>query len=144
MLQAHVEDLIKRDVKIAYLKNLQGYLWEDGYETGAYSTPLFADVASQLKQWERDGYQLAIYSSGSVFAQKLLFGHVKKHDSDSTATEDLQYLISNWFDTTNAGLKNEPSSYETITQHLKVNSVTFFTLYTLSRFEKWSEKKTIE
>lgn len=75
-LQAHVENLTKRDVKIAYLKNLQGYLWADGYRTGAYSTPLFADVAPCLSRWKEDGLKLAIYSSGSVFAQKLLFAHV--------------------------------------------------------------------
>jgi enolase-phosphatase E1 len=76
-LQAHVEDLTQRDVKIAYLKNLQGYLWKTGYETRAYSTPLFPDVAPKLKQWKEEGIDLAIYSSGSVFAQRLLFGHVQ-------------------------------------------------------------------
>ncbi len=76
-LQAHVEDLTQRDVKAAYLKNLQGYLWETGYKTGAYSTPLFADVLPKLKEWNDAGIKLAIYSSGSVFAQKLLFGHVQ-------------------------------------------------------------------
>ena len=170
-LQAHVEDLTKRDVKIAYLKNLQGYLWEEGYESGAYSTPLFPDVAPQLKKWKADGVQLAIYSSGSVFAQKLLFQHVNldaadaarkrtatealdgeanyevvgpaaksrrvtrsqttkaaeaEHDpaeedateatvpESSKPTEDLTGLISDWFDTVNAGLKTEPSSYDKI------------------------------
>lgn len=186
-LRAHVEDLTKRDVKVAYHKNLQGYLWENGYQTGAYSTPLFADVAPALKQWKKEGYQLAIYSSGSVFAQKLLFGHVQidgsvpgekrkrsedesgLDDSDATpaakrvatkdevgtetlpssndevndnikdtvddkpqnkneharrsleSTEDLQYLITAWFDTTNAGLKTESSSYERIAQELEVS-----------------------
>lgn len=38
---AHVRDLTERDVKIAYLKNLQGYLWQTGYESGVFSTPLF-------------------------------------------------------------------------------------------------------
>ncbi|KAK4550860.1 hypothetical protein LTR36_000440 [Oleoguttula mirabilis] len=79
--QAHVEDLTRRDVKIAYHKNLQGYLWEDGYKSGAYSTPLFPDVAPRLRKWKDEGVQLAIYSSGSVFAQKLLFQHVSVHDS---------------------------------------------------------------
>ncbi|EME47727.1 hypothetical protein DOTSEDRAFT_51065 [Dothistroma septosporum NZE10] len=86
-LQAHVEDLTKRDMKIAYLKNLQGFLWENGYKTGAYSTPLFPDVAPALKQWKDAGYALAIYSSGSVFAQKLLFGHVQVAADDSSATK---------------------------------------------------------
>lgn len=50
--------------------------WEDGYRTGAYSTPLFDDVAPKLKQWKSEGKTVAIYSSGSVFAQKLLMEHV--------------------------------------------------------------------
>lgn len=83
-LQAHVEDLTKRDVKIAHLKNLQGYLWETGYKIGAYSTPLFEDVSPRLKKWNEEGFKLAIYSSGSVFAQKLLFEHVNTNpDSNS-------------------------------------------------------------
>lgn len=78
-LEAHVRDLTKRNVKIAYLKELQGYLWDDGYRSGAYTTPLFPDVGPQLKKWREDGINLAIYSSGSIVAQKLLFEHVKSH-----------------------------------------------------------------
>ena len=199
--QAYVEDLTKRDVKIAHLKNLQGYLWENGYKTGAYSTPLFPDVVPKLKQWREAGIDLAIYSSGSVFAQKLLFGHVAsdspsvgkkrarttKDENDteieddnagpppvkkrvkatlrsdkstapaesvasgensdieserlvftdddvehvdtehnrgtSTTTEDLQYLMTDWYDTVNAGLKTEADSYQKIAGSLKVRAI---------------------
>ncbi len=124
-----MEDLTKRDVKVAYLKNLQGYLWEDGYKSGAYATPLFADVAPKLKQWHGDGVRLAIYSSGSVFAQKLLFQHVNSdqitssggHTGHSGRTEDLRYLMveGGWFDTTNAGLKTEAASYRKILEAMK-------------------------
>jgi len=93
---------------------LTGYLWQAGYENGAYSTPLFEDVASQLHHWKDSGLTLAIYSSGSVFAQKLLFGHVQ----DGESTKDLRGLISGWFDTTNAGLKSEASSYTAIAEKL--------------------------
>ncbi|KAI7283590.1 2,3-diketo-5-methylthio-1-phosphopentane phosphatase [Hortaea werneckii] len=110
-LQAHVEDLTKRDVKIAYLKNLQGYLWEDGYKTGAYATPLFSDVTPKLQEWKDAGKQVAIYSSGSVFAQKLLFQHVL---SEGGRVEDKTGLIDGWFDTVNAGLKTEAASYRRI------------------------------
>lgn len=184
-LQAHVEDLTKRDVKVAYLKNLQGYLWEEGYKTGAYSTPLFSDVRPKLKAWKAEGLQVAIYSSGSVFAQKLLFGHVNVDDTsgskrsrgdedaiddgaepatkrgkvtgdgkavataESTAndasekpdeeptvsktkTEDMTDIMSGWFDTTNAGLKADATSYTTIATALKVcrqNCLIFFLLH---------------
>jgi enolase-phosphatase E1 len=184
-LQAHVEDLTKRDVKIAYHKNLQGYLWEHGYETGEYATPLFADVAPKLKQWKDDGYDLAIYSSGSVFAQKLLFGHVKsgtagagtkrrradvangeeetagppskkrtatskteqkegsavddsearedkpssdkkaKGSEDETDIDDLQYLITDWYDTTNAGPKTDANSYTKIADAMEVSKLRY-------------------
>lgn len=157
-------------MKIAYLKNLQGYLWQTGYEEGAYTTSLFPDVVPKLKEWKAAGLNVAIYSSGSVFAQKLLFGHVKvadpatgekrardEDDHQNVApptkklakssevgdtseplqdfsseaegktsssvridVEDLQYLISDWFDTTNAGPKTETKSYETIANNLKV------------------------
>ncbi|EMC96133.1 hypothetical protein BAUCODRAFT_464586 [Baudoinia panamericana UAMH 10762] len=130
-MQAHVEDLTKRDVKIAYLKNLQGYLWEDGYKSGAYSTPLFPDVIPQLERWRNGGVRLAIYSSGSVFAQKLLFAHVQSADAAGEATGDFTFLIveGGWFDTVNAGLKTEAASYRKIveTMHWSAGKTLFLT-----------------
>lgn len=124
-LQAHVEDLTKRDVKVAALKNLQGYLWEDGYKSGAYATDLFPDVVPQLQRWKEDGHALAIYSSGSVFAQKLLFGHVR-----GSSPSDLTHLFVGWFDTVNAGLKTEAASYGKIAAALKVGQ---FSIVPLSK-----------
>ncbi|KAI4596348.1 enolase-phosphatase E1 [Pestalotiopsis sp. 9143b] len=106
--QAHVIDLVSRDVKVAYLKNLQGYLWEEGYRSGEIKAPLFPDVVETLAKWHGKGVKLMIYSSGSVPAQKLLFKHT------NAETPDLTWMISDWFDTVNAGLKTESSSYETI------------------------------
>ncbi|MFX8414268.1 acireductone synthase, partial [Acinetobacter baumannii] len=48
-----------------------------------------------------------VYSSGSVFAQKLLFGH--------TDYGDLTPLFSGWFDTT-TGPKRDAASYAAIAQ----------------------------
>ncbi|KAK6841697.1 hypothetical protein PG987_002557 [Apiospora arundinis] len=106
--QAHVVDLVSRDVKISYLKNLQGYLWEEGYRSGQIKAPLFPDVAPMLARWHGQGIKLMIYSSGSVAAQKLLFKYTNAEPSDLTM------LISDWFDTVNAGLKTESASYEKI------------------------------
>jgi enolase-phosphatase E1 len=108
MLETHVRDLVARDVKIAYLKSLQGYLWEDGYSSGSIKAPLFGDVAPAISAWRDHGIQVMIYSSGSVPAQKLFFGH-----TDATPS-DLCPAISDWFDTVNAGPKTEPASYSTI------------------------------
>ncbi|KAK6429984.1 enolase-phosphatase E1 [Oleoguttula sp. CCFEE 5521] len=122
-LRAHVVDLTKQDVKIAYLKNLQGYLCADGYRNGNISAPLFDDVVPQLRSWKDDGKILAIYSSGSVPAQKLLMEHVKvtaEDGSDGGKVQDLRGLISGWFDTVNAGPKNDEESYVKIAKALKV------------------------
>ncbi|KAI1619158.1 HAD-like domain-containing protein [Exophiala viscosa] len=119
-LEAHVKDLTERDVKIAYLKNLQGYLWEDGYKSHAYSTPIYPDVLAALDQWSKS-MEVVIYSSGSIFAQKLLFQHIKDPASsdDPEAVLDRRDDIKAWFDTTNAGLKHDASSYENIAQDLE-------------------------
>ncbi|KAI1393893.1 enolase-phosphatase E1 [Hypoxylon trugodes] len=107
-LEAHFQDLVAKDVKIAYLKSLQGYLWQEGYASGDLKAPLFPDVAAKLSGWQSKGLEIMIYSSGSVAAQKLLFKHTDASPSDFTP------LISDWFDTVNAGLKTEASSYKTI------------------------------
>ncbi|KAL2134230.1 hypothetical protein VTI74DRAFT_735 [Chaetomium olivicolor] len=107
-LLAHVRDLMSRDVKIAYLKALQGYLWESGYASGALKAPLFPDVAPRIKSWASSGVRVMIYSSGSVAAQKLLFKHTDAEPSD------LMPMITDYFDTVNAGPKQERVSYERI------------------------------
>lgn len=99
---------MSRDVKIAYLKSLQGYLWENGYANGQLKAPLFADVPPKLHGWKQKGLEIIIYSSGSVPAQKLLFKHTNAEPTDLTPQ------ITDYFDTVNAGLKTEVSSYEKI------------------------------
>ncbi|OTB07175.1 hypothetical protein M426DRAFT_71846 [Hypoxylon sp. CI-4A] len=107
-LEAHFRDLVEKDVKVSYLKSLQGYLWKEGYASGDLKAPLFPDVSAKLSEWQHMGLKIIIYSSGSVAAQKLFFGHTNASPSDLTP------LISDWFDTVNAGLKTETSSYKTI------------------------------
>lgn len=99
---------MSRDVKIAYLKSLQGYLWEDGYATGRLKAPLFPDVPPKFPEWRDRGIEVMIYSSGSVPAQKLLFRHV---DAGSHQASDLTPFIMDYFDTVNAGLKQDAASY---------------------------------
>lgn len=108
-LEAHFRELVTKDLKVAYMKDLQGYLWRQGYDSGELKAPLFADVAARLSSWHGKGLKLMIYSSGSVPAQKLLFSRTDADPSDLTS------LISDWFDTVNAGPKTEKSSYEIIT-----------------------------
>lgn len=67
--------------------------------------PLFDDVAPFIAAAHKAGKQIIIYSSGSVPAQKLFFGHTSAQPSDMAP------VISDWFDTVNAGLKMEAASY---------------------------------
>ena len=106
--QAHFEDLVRRDVKAPYVKQLQGFLWREGYASGELRVSLFPDVHPLLRKWHDRGIGILIYSSGSVEAQKLLFANTDGEPAD------LSPLISGWFDTVNAGPKTEPASYERI------------------------------
>ncbi|GAB6141658.1 acireductone synthase [Methylosoma difficile] len=96
---------IDSDQKITPLKSLQGLVWEYGYQQGAFTGHLYADVPLVLRAWVAEGLALYIYSSGSVQAQKLLFAH--------TEYGDLTPLLSGYFDT-HIGGKREPASYQAI------------------------------
>ena len=104
--------LIKTDRKVTALKDLQGMIWEEGYQRGTLIAPLFADVPKALTEWHRKGIGLSVYSSGSVHAQKLLYSH--------SEFGDLSHLFSHWFDT-RTGPKNIASSYERIAKSLQTN-----------------------
>jgi enolase-phosphatase E1 len=94
-----------RDEKITALKTIQGMIWAEGYRAGTLKSVLYPDVPPALKRWAQAGLRLFVYSSGSVPAQKLLFGH-----SDAG---DLTPLFSGFFDTT-VGPKRDAASYATI------------------------------
>lgn len=99
------------DRKTTALKSLQGKIWRAGYDDGTLRGVVYDDVPRALRRWGAAGKTVAIYSSGSVSAQRLLFGH-------STAG-DLTPFISAYFDTT-TGPKREPSSYASIASALDV------------------------
>lgn len=111
-LLAHVSDLMAKDVKIAYLKSMQGYVWRAGYQSGALRCPLFPDVAGAMRRWHAQGRRIVIYSSGSVPAQKLLL----QYTTETEGGGDLRGLVEGWYDTVNAGMKNEAGSYEKIVE----------------------------
>jgi len=100
---------IDEDKKVTPLKSLQGLIWEAGYRQGDFKGHLYADAAEKLKLWKADGLDLYVYSSGSVYAQKLLFGH--------TEYGDLTPLFSGYFDT-HIGGKREQQSYDNIAKQL--------------------------
>lgn len=100
-----LQEQIDQDRKLPALKELQGLIWDEGYASGQLRCPLFADVAPVLRAWRRSGLELAVYSSGSVKAQQLLYRH--------SNAGDLSPLFSHWFDTT-TGAKSDPESYRAI------------------------------
>jgi enolase-phosphatase E1 len=96
---------IDEDRKITPLKALQGLVWEDGYRQGDFRGHVYEDAVRHLRAWHARGLRLYVYSSGSVLAQKLLFGH--------TAYGDLTPLFAGFFDTAIGG-KREAASYRAI------------------------------
>ncbi|KAF8463617.1 HAD-like domain-containing protein [Kalaharituber pfeilii] len=113
-LEAYVRDLTEKDVKVACLKDLQGLLWRAGYENGSVKAPIYPDVFPAIKSWtDEKGLKVMIYSSGSVAAQKLLFRHTNIPELEDG---DMTTYLSGYFDTVNAGMKQDPDSYRKIAQ----------------------------
>jgi enolase-phosphatase E1 len=109
-LIAHMLQWIADDQKITPLKRIQGLIWADGYASGHLQGHLYPDVAHCFRRWVHAGMRLYVYSSGSVQAQRLLFGH--------TAEGDLTDLFSGFFDTRMGG-KREASSYVAIADAIR-------------------------
>ena len=101
--------LMHADVKDTGLKALQGLLWKAGYDRGELRGHVFSDVPLAFERAAERGVRLAIYSSGSVEAQRLIFGH--------SEAGDLARFITGWFDTT-TGPKKAPESYRAIANAL--------------------------
>ena len=97
--------LMDRDRKSTGLKGLQGLIWEAGYRSGELQGVVFDDVPPALERWRERGARLRIFSSGSVLAQKLLFGH--------TEHGDLARHFEGFHDTT-TGPKRTTTSYAEI------------------------------
>ena len=91
-----------RGLKLAPLQAIQGMIWEQGYADGALRGQVYADVARHLRLWAGRGVRVFTFSSGSIPAQRMIFGH---------STEgDLASLLAGFFDT-RIGAKREPDTY---------------------------------
>ena len=112
-VEEYLQHLIQSDRKSTALKQLQGIIWKQGYKSGELKSPLFSDVRPQLDNWNNSGITLAVYSSGSIQAQKLLYAHSKEGD----ITDRFQH----WFDT-RIGPKLDHQSYAIIAQKLGAQS----------------------
>ena len=111
----YLQWLIQQDRKLTPLKDLQGMIWEEGYQQGHLLAPLYDDVPAALKKWHQRGLSLSVYSSGSIQAQKLLYTY--------SNAGNLSHFFSSWFDT-RTGPKNERSSYVLIAEALQTKPET--------------------
>lgn len=102
---------IEADKKVTALKALQGLIWVNGYQQGDFTGHLYHDAYTYLQGWHEQGFKLYVFSSGSVKAQKLLFGY-----SDAG---DITELFSGYFDTT-TGHKREQASYVAIAEAMEL------------------------
>ena len=99
--------LMEADQKTTGLKMLQGMVWKSGFESGQLVAHLYADVVPAIRTWKELGMDIRVYSSGSVAAQKLFFGH--------TVSGDILNCFSGHYDTT-TGPKKESASYREIAE----------------------------
>jgi enolase-phosphatase E1 len=100
---------IDEDQKLTPLKALQGLIWAEGYHLGAFAGHIYPDVIGNLRAWKASSIDLYVYSSGSVQAQKLLFGH--------TEHGDITPLFSGFFDT-RIGAKQDAGAYGKIAEQI--------------------------
>jgi len=106
-----VTRLMDADAKATGLKQLQGLIWKAGFESGELKAHVYEDVPPALAAWNAAGKDVRIYSSGSVQAQKLFFGH--------TIAGDLLLHFRGHYDTT-IGSKKDAESYRKIAAEFKL------------------------
>jgi enolase-phosphatase E1 len=109
----YLKKWIKEDRKHPGLKLLQGLIWENGYVNEDFKGHIYSDVEPFFKKIKSMNTQIGIYSSGSVQAQKLIFGY--------SVFGDMKKYIDFYFDT-KVGHKREVKSYENISSELKISS----------------------
>jgi enolase-phosphatase E1 len=122
----HIEEVssvllqwIKEDRKHSALKEIQGHIWDLGYSKNHFQGHVFGDVRPFFTKLLEAKKTIGIYSSGSVHAQKLIFGY--------SSAGDLTPMISHYFDT-KIGHKRERTSYANIANslHLSPDEIHFF------------------
>ena len=105
LLREEVLRLMDGDVKATGVKALQGLIWQSGFEGGEMRAHIYDDVLPAIRVWNDAGCDVRIFSSGSVAAQKLFFGH--------TMVGNVLHLFRGHYDTT-TGPKKEAASYRAI------------------------------
>lgn len=112
------------DRKVTPLKTFQGMVWEQGFKSGAIKGHVYTDVKPALEQWTAMGIKLAIFSSGSIAAQKQLFGF--------SIVGDLTPYFAAFFDTT-TGMKRDKQTYQLIVEQLQAPATSVLFLSDISQ-----------
>ena len=110
----YLKYLIDQDRKSTPLKSIQGKIWQHGYEAGDLRSEIFEDVPRAFERWKTDGKLIAIYSSGSILAQQLIFRYSDRGD--------LTGFIDRYFDTL-VGSKRDAESYRKIIADLGIEPI---------------------
>lgn len=105
---------IEADQKHPVLKLIQGKIWRSAFEDGEIKSHVYADVPENFQKWNDRGIRIAIFSSGSVEAQQLLFRY--------SEAGDLTQYIERFFDT-RVGTKRDSGSYQKIAGDLNLAPV---------------------
>ncbi|MEV0321216.1 acireductone synthase [Streptomyces sp. NPDC050658] len=103
---------VDEDRKATPLKTLQGILWAEGFARGELVSHFYPEVIGVLRGWAADGVRLHVYSSGSVAAQRAWFTY--------SPEGSLLDLVGGFYDTENAGPKQQPDSYRAISAAIDV------------------------
>jgi enolase-phosphatase E1 len=104
-----LERWIDEDRKEPVLKRIQGHIWREGFNGGELKGHIYPDALAALRRWREQGLRLFVYSSGSIEAQRLLFGHCE--------VGDLTTLFEGFFDLS-VGSKLESDSYRAIAKRI--------------------------
>ena len=105
----HLHYWLREDLKVTPLKTLQGMIWAEGFARKRLRGHVYPDAAAGLRRWHDAGLRLSVYSSGSVEAQRVLFGN--------SMEGDLAALFGGHFDTT-TGPKRDAASYASIASEI--------------------------
>lgn len=99
------------DRKTTALKQLQGHIFKDGYESGILKGHLYEDVLPVLRKLNDFGKKIYTYSSGSTDAQRYLFQY--------SMYGDVTDIFVEYFDT-KMGPKRSETSYKNIANKINV------------------------
>lgn len=118
-IAAILQDWSSKDYKDTTLKQLQGAIWRQGYESGALKAPLYNDVLPFLERCRMGEVPVYSYSSGSIEAQQLFYRYNERGD--------VRPFFSGYFDTT-LGPKKDAQSYRQLAEQIDwdVEGIVFY------------------